>query len=65
MEMTASYKAFLASGVPAQLTERERREMQALMVHRIVGPMGVFAFGPDDGLTEAIRDPAAAARAAY
>jgi hypothetical protein len=65
MEMTASYKAFLASGVPAQLTERERREMQALMVHRIVGPMGVFAIGPDDGLTEAIRDPAAAARAAY
>jgi hypothetical protein len=65
MEMTASYKAFLASDVPAQLTERERREMQALMVHRIVGPMGVFAIGPDEAMTEAIRDPAAAARAAY
>ena len=65
MEMTASYKAFLASDVPARLTERERREMQALMVHRIIGPMGVFAIGADEALTEAIKDPAAAARAAY
>ena len=65
MPMTASYNGFLASGVPAQLTERERREVQALMVHRIIGPMGVFAIGPDEALTEAIKDPAAAARAAY
>jgi len=53
------YKGFLESDVPAQLTERERREIEALMVHRITGPMGVFAIGVDDALTERIRNPQA------
>ena len=54
------YQGFLDSDVPAQLTERERREMEQLFVHRINGPQGTFAIGVDEALTARIRDPNAA-----
>jgi hypothetical protein len=54
-DTTAPFRSWLASDVPAQLTERERRELENLMLHRIVGPLGVFAIAPDDALTERLR----------
>jgi hypothetical protein len=54
-DTTAPFRSWLASDVPAQLTERERRELETLMLHRIVGPQGVFAIAPDDALTERLR----------
>jgi hypothetical protein len=65
MPMGPAYRSFLESDVPAQLTERERREMEALMVHRISGPAGAFALGVDDALTERIRAPGATGGSAY
>jgi len=56
MPMGPAYRSYLESGVPAELTERERREMTELMVHRIFGPAGTFALGVDEALTESIRD---------
>ena len=40
------------SPVPEQLTERERTELQDLMLHRIVGPGGQAAIATDRELTE-------------
>ncbi|HVN00042.1 MAG TPA: phytanoyl-CoA dioxygenase family protein [Caulobacteraceae bacterium] len=54
-DTTAPFRSWLASDVPAQLTERERRELETLMLHRIVGPQGVFAIAPDEALTERVR----------
>lgn len=65
MDNSGVYKAYLESDVPAQLTERERIEMENLMVHRIVGPAGVFAISPDDALTPAVRARAKAGAGAY
>ena len=62
MDNSAVYKAFLASAIPAQLTERERVEMENLMVHRIVGPAGISALSPDEALTPAVRARAKAGR---
>ena len=52
---TQPFRRWLASDVPAQLNERERREFEDLMLHRIVGPQGVFAIAPDAELTERVR----------
>ena len=38
IDTNVSYKEFLGSPVPEQLTERKRTELQDLMLHRIVGP---------------------------
>ena len=54
-DTTAPFRSWLASDVPAQMTERERRELETLMLHRIVGPQGVFAIAPDEALTERLR----------
>ncbi len=54
-DTTAPFRSWLASDVPTQMTERERREFENLMLHRIVGPQGVFAIAPDDALTERLR----------
>jgi len=51
MDTAAPYKAFVNSPVYAQLNDRERREMETLMVHKIVGPLGQFAIGVDAELT--------------
>lgn len=65
MDNSAAYKAFLASDAPARLTERERIEMENLMVHRIIGPAGIFAISPDEALTPAVRARAKAGAGAY
>ena len=65
MDNSGVYKAFLGSDMPGALTERERIEMENLMVHRIVGPAGIFAISPDDVLTPAVRARAKAGAGAY
>ena len=55
MDTSATYKAFLASDAYHGITERERREVERLMVQKIVGPAGVFAFAIDEELTERAR----------
>ena len=54
-DTTAPFRSLLASDVPAQLTERERRDLEDLMLHRIVGPQGVFVIAPDETLTARLR----------
>ncbi len=55
MDTSATYKAFLASEACNAVTERERREVERLMVQKIVGPAGVFAITIDEELTERAR----------
>jgi ectoine hydroxylase-related dioxygenase (phytanoyl-CoA dioxygenase family) len=64
-DTTAPFRSWLDSDVPAQMSERERRELEELMLHRIVGPQGVFAIAPDDELTERVRSHGQARPAAY
>ena len=58
IDTSGTYKEYLASPVPAQLDERERREFQDLMVHKIVGPGGQVAIAPDRELTALTKDGA-------
>ncbi|HLK26076.1 MAG TPA: phytanoyl-CoA dioxygenase family protein [Caulobacteraceae bacterium] len=64
-DTTAPFRSWLESDVPAQLSERERREFEELMLHRITGPQGVFAIAPDDALTERVRARGRSPSAAY
>jgi hypothetical protein len=64
-DTTAPFRSWLASDVPDQLTERERRELETLMLHRITGPQGVFAIAPDDELTARLRARGKAPSATY
>jgi len=65
MDTSATYKAFLASAARQPLTERERKELDKLMVHKIVGPAGVFAITVDPELTERARTQQAEAASVY
>ncbi|MDE0422591.1 MAG: phytanoyl-CoA dioxygenase family protein [Gammaproteobacteria bacterium] len=65
MDTSGTYKAFLESDACQQVTERERKEVEKLMVHKIVGPGGLFAIGIDKELTERVRQQAATARSVY
>ena len=56
IDTSGAYKEYLASPVPDQLNEQERREFQELMVHKIVGPGGQVAIAPDRELTALTRD---------
>jgi len=47
------------------VTERERKEVEKLMVHKIAGPAGLFAIGIDKELTERVRKQSASRRAVY
>ncbi len=64
-DTTAPFRSWLDSDVPAQLNARERRELEELMLHRIVGPQGVFAISTDDALTERVRAGGKAKAASY
>jgi ectoine hydroxylase-related dioxygenase (phytanoyl-CoA dioxygenase family) len=64
-DTTAPFRSWLESDVPDQLTERERRELEDLMLHRITGPQGVFAIAPDEALTERVRARGKAPAATY
>jgi hypothetical protein len=52
MDTSKPYKAFVNSPIYDELTPREKQEIETLMVHKIVGPMGQFAIGVDRELTE-------------
>ena len=54
-DTSGPYKAFLKSAVGGDLTPLELREIEALMVHRIVGPGGSWAITVDQALTEQTR----------
>lgn len=56
MDMSALLRAWLASDVPAQLTARERADVEELMTVRIAGPGGVHALGVDAELSRRIAD---------
>jgi hypothetical protein len=64
-DTTAPFRSWLESDVPGQMNERERRELETLMLHRIVGPQGVFAIAPDEALTERVRASGKTPSAAY
>ena len=49
------YKQFLNGPFVAALTELEKRELEALMVSRMLSPDGPLAITVDDELTERIR----------
>ena len=54
-DTSTAYKHFLDSPACQQINDRERNELQRLMVHRFLGPAGRDAIGPDVALSEALR----------
>ena len=54
-DTSTAYKHFLDSPAYQQINDRERNELQRLMVHRFLGPAGRDAIGPDVALSEALR----------
>ncbi|MCY3885889.1 MAG: phytanoyl-CoA dioxygenase family protein [Gammaproteobacteria bacterium] len=54
-DTSMAFKAYRESEAFAQSNERERMEIQQLMVHEFTGPGGEFAIGPDQELTESLR----------
>ena len=65
MDTSGTYKAFLDSDAYQQVSERERKEIEKLMIHKIAGPAGLFAIGIDRELTERVRQQATASRSVY
>ena len=54
-DTTGDYRALVDSDAYGELTERERREFQRLMIHRFLGPAGPRSvIGTDKELTERI-----------
>jgi hypothetical protein len=56
MDTARPYKAFLESDLAEELNGLERHELEELMVHKIVGPMGQFAIGIDRELTDIVNE---------
>ena len=54
-DTSQSYKALLASAAYEKLNERERGEVERLMVHQFIGPGGEYAIAPDRELTATVR----------
>ncbi len=65
MDTSATLKAFHASEASDGVTERERKEVDRLMIHKIMGPAGMFAITVDEELTARVRAQAGAARSLY
>ena len=65
MDTSGTYKAFLESDACGRVSTRERKELEKLMIHKIVGPAGLFAIGIDEELTERVRAQSAGSRTAY
>ena len=61
MDTSNMYKTFLESDAADQLTARDCKELDNLMVHKIMGPAGLFAITTDDDLTKRVRDQMASA----
>lgn len=53
-----TYKQLLDSSVYNELNDREKQEIQNLMVHQFIGPGGQYAISPDRELTETVKTPA-------
>ena len=53
-DTSSAFRAYRQSDAFSQSTERERLEIQRLMVHQFIGPGGEFAIGPDRELTESL-----------
>ena len=54
-DTSRTYKRLLESPVYDDLNEREKLEIQNLMVHQFIGPGGEYAITPDRELTEKVR----------
>ena len=48
------YKAFVKSPLLQEITQRERRDLESLMVHKIIGPAGQHVIGIDEELTSLV-----------
>ena len=55
VDMSAAYKQFVASDVYRDITERERDELESLLVRRLVGPPLHGALGTDPELLALVR----------
>ena len=55
MDTSRPYKDFIHSPLVEELTELERKELEAIMVNRIVGPGGQLAITVDEELTELVK----------
>ena len=56
-DMGAAYKQFAASEVYAEITPRERRELEALLVRRLPGPPLHGALAADRELASLVQNP--------
>ena len=65
MDTSATFKAFLESPAHGKVTDRERKEVDKLMIHKIMGPAGMFAITVDDELTQRARQHAAQGASVY
>ena len=54
-DTSRTYKHLLESPVYSELNEREKREIQNLMVHEFIGPGGEYAITVDSELTETVK----------
>lgn len=63
MDTSGTYKAFLNSETQKQITAREHKELDHLLMHKIVGPAGMYVFSVDDELTERARQQSRTATA--
>ena len=55
MDTSVPYKNFIHSPLAEELTALEQKELEAVMVNKMVGPAGHLAITVDDELTEKIR----------
>ena len=55
MDTSHTFKQFLTSDAFKQVSERVRKEIENLMVHKITGPAGLYAITTDQELTERVR----------
>lgn len=54
-DTSRTYKRLLESPVYEELNQREKQEIQNLMVHQFIGPGGEYAITPDRELTEKVK----------
>ena len=55
MDTSHTFKSFLESEAYNQVSARVKTEIENLLVHRILGPAGLFAITTDSELTERVR----------
>ena len=65
MDTSRTFKTFLESDAFHNITLREQKELDKLMVHKIVGPAGMYAITIDNDLTERARNQGRKTAIAY